>query len=270
MITMNIDQHTYTHQFNGKYVSVSKIKESIKQPFDRDYWLEYKALELLIPNLKKLHAPNPKPPLAKYRAYVSDTEFNAARQTVEIEWEAKKMVGISRGHNYHDMKEAKAARDTKVLCPYDGKWYYTKDPHDLTTEYKRSLLTSLDELEVGCCYPEIMIWNDAYYYAGTSDKLFKLSKTKHFILDYKTDRKFTTENRWRNLLHPVSKLQETELNVYGIQLGLYALPFHQLGLEVVGCELHHNFMGIEKVYPVPVMIKEAEAVASYYYYSHKS
>jgi hypothetical protein len=49
-VCFNEENHTYWNENdNGKYISVTTLIDKFAQPFDKDFWSAYKALEKLIP-----------------------------------------------------------------------------------------------------------------------------------------------------------------------------------------------------------------------------
>ena len=49
-ICFNENSHTYWNENdNEKYISVTTLIEKFGQPFDKDFWSAYKALEKLLP-----------------------------------------------------------------------------------------------------------------------------------------------------------------------------------------------------------------------------
>ena len=61
---------------------------------------------------------------------------------------------------------------------------------------------------------------------------------KIFILDWKTNKKFThdnhTDGKWQKLLWPFDKFHKNHLNEYSIQLSMYAAILEEWGFEVGG------------------------------------
>jgi hypothetical protein len=64
---------------------------------------------------------------------------------------------------------------------------------------------------------------------------------KIFILDYKTNKKFTDDKhpdgRWQKLLHPFDSFYKNHHNEYSIQLSMYASILEEWGFEVGGAYL---------------------------------
>ena len=264
MIHMDLN-HVYTHRTNGIYTAVSTIKKAVEPPFNKEYWLPYKALQRLIPSFDVLKGKVFMPNLDKYKAMVSPQELKEAMREIELEWEATKIIGLDRGISYHDLKEKRALLAGSVRCPLDGLNYRTKDVHDIDSTGKASRLTSLLDLEPGYCYTEIQVWCDQYRYAGTLDKLFVIGPKKIYILDYKTDKKFEFRNRFNNLLYPMDKYPKCEASIYGLQLELYALPFRDLGYTVEAKQVLHSFNGIETLHTLNGYEKAARDTAEWYY-----
>ncbi len=64
-----------------------------------------------------------------------------------------------------------------------------------------------------------------------------LYRGKIYIIDYKTNKKFTTDKDLvykEYLLHPFNKYYKTHLNEYSIQVSMYALILREWGIDVGG------------------------------------
>ena len=85
--------------------------------------------------------------------------------------------------------------------------------------------------------------------AGTFDALF-LWKDKLVILDWKTNKSFTTENSYgEKLLEPFQDYEKCHLNEYSIQISLYSLILEKIGLDVkVGYILYIGPEGDPQIY----------------------
>ena len=92
-VCFNEENHTYWNENdNGKYISVTTLIDKFAQPFDKDFWSAYKALEKLIPadnwkiekkvllNVKKFN----KEILDIYD--ISENMFNKTQQDILDEW----------------------------------------------------------------------------------------------------------------------------------------------------------------------------------------
>lgn len=93
-------------------------------------------------------------------------------------------------------------------------------------------------------YQELILHNDEYMVAGTSDKpmLKAISKTSPvFISDYKTNEQIEFSNKYGKYLKgPLSYLPDCSYITYGIQLSLYGYFIECLtGRKIGGLFLHH-------------------------------
>lgn len=102
------DTHTYWNvDDNAKYISVTTLIEQYGQPFDKDFWSAYKALEKLIPkeswsiekksllSTKKFN----KKLLDLYE--ISEDNFNKAQQDILDEWDKTNREACERGTKIH-------------------------------------------------------------------------------------------------------------------------------------------------------------------------
>jgi len=89
---------------------------------------------------------------------------------------------------------------------------------------------------------ELRIFSKKWKKAGTIDSIF-LKDGKNFILDWKTNKKFTHDDhpdgRYQRLLWPFENFYKNHLNEYSIQLSMYAAILEEWGFEVGGAYLVH-------------------------------
>lgn len=87
---------------------------------------------------------------------------------------------------------------------------------------------------------ELKVFSKKWKKAGTIDALF-MKDGKIFILDYKTNKKFTDDKhpdgKWQKLLHPFDSFYKNHHNEYSIQLSMYASILEEWGFEVGGAYL---------------------------------
>ena len=111
-VCFNEENHTYWNENdNDKYVSVTTLIERFTQPFDKNFWSAYKALEKLIPadnwkiekkvllNVKKFN----KEILDIYD--ISENMFNKTQQDILDEWEQTNRESCERGTLIHSKLE---------------------------------------------------------------------------------------------------------------------------------------------------------------------
>lgn len=69
---------------------------------------------------------------------------------------------------------------------------------------------------------EQVIFSESLALAGTIDLLMSDPETGVvYILDWKTNKKISTENRWQNGLGPIAHLEDCAISHYGLQLSVY-------------------------------------------------
>ena len=104
----NEDSHVYWNEHdNAKYISVTTLIERYAQPFDKDFWSAYKALEQLLPSnawgieKKSLLATHKfdKELLDTYN--ISELDFNKAQQSILDEWDKTNRESCERGTKIH-------------------------------------------------------------------------------------------------------------------------------------------------------------------------
>jgi hypothetical protein len=83
---------------------------------------------------------------------------------------------------------------------------------------------------------EVRIFSKKWKIAGMIDAIF-LYRDKLFIVDYKTNKEFTTDENLKypkRLRYPFNSYYETHLNKYSIQISLYSLILKEYGIDVAG------------------------------------
>ena len=134
MIMLKIDKQNENMAFNEenhvyfdvtdtkkKYISVTTMIEKFGQPFDKDFWSSYKALEKLLPaeewaiekksllNSKKFN----KELLELHN--ISEDDFNREQQAILDSWQAENKKSCERGTAIHANLENSFYRKKKNI-----------------------------------------------------------------------------------------------------------------------------------------------------------
>jgi ATP-dependent exoDNAse (exonuclease V) beta subunit len=158
-------------------------------------------------------------------------EAYAAKRGLKVEevladWDLKRDVSTVKGTAVHNMAE---------------NWWNNKAfPYDPSVAIKNFGLDIIKEKYDKCellfkkfwadasenlvpVKMELVVGDDEYMIAGMVDCLFWNKKSRMLeIWDYKTNKEIKTSNNFGNkMLHPISHLDECEMNTYSLQLGLY-------------------------------------------------
>ena len=201
-VCFNEENHTYWNENdNDKYVSVTTLIERFTQPFDKNFWSAYKALEKLIPadnwkiekkvllNVKKFN----KEILDIYD--ISENMFNKTQQDILDEWEQTNRESCERGTLIHSKLEHSVYNmgDNVILKKFGigGQFICDKDR------------TNLDL--INGVYPEYLISRTSadgiLRLAGQIDLLVK-NGNEIIIVDYKglpLDTEILTINGWSTI-----------------------------------------------------------------------
>ena len=184
-IAFNEDSHVYWDiTTNNKFISVTTLIEKFAQPFDKDFWSKYKALEKLLPpdawkiEKKSILATHkiPKEILNTYN--ISELDLNRTQQDILDEWDKTNAESCERGTKIHaDLENSMYKMGANVSLKkfgVGGKFVCDKGR------------TALD-LENGV-YPEYLISrispDGALRIAGQIDLLVK-KDNEIYILDWK-------------------------------------------------------------------------------------
>ena len=263
-IYKNIDDPTIN------YVSVTTLISKFEQPYDKDFWSAYKALEKLIPvnewkslkdsllNTKKFD----KECLSDYN--ISENEFNKVQQDILDEWQKKNKESCDRGTKIHaQLENALYNKDSINLQKYGigGKFICKKDYTDLNLEHG--------------VYPEYLVYYDhpKLHIAGQIDLLIK-SGNDIIIGDYKTNAELKFKSFYSRktkksvkMKYPLTKLDDVNFNHYQLQLSTYAWMLQKLNPEFNIKRLfivHFPHEGGSKIYEVEYLKDDVEKMLKAY------
>ena len=257
-VTFNEEAHRYTSTSGEVYTSVTSLIKKYTPPFDADYWSAYKALKAVLSETGEWDSYKKKAggwENVVVFARSIDKDFPYRRQVIEkkreilAEWESSKELALSKGTEYHKMKEQHVKE----------KIVYSPDMTELKVLSGIDLLAAQDFSNNGL-YPELMIYNDEWKIAGQVDWVMKVGKTVH-IKDYKTSKEISkTAFQSQTLLAPLSSVPNANFYVYSLQISLYALMLEQTGYNIGNLAIEHvnkETFDTIAMYPVEYMRKEA-------------
>lgn len=210
------------------FTSVTTMIHEYTQPFDKEFWSAYKALEKLLAkdvwSIEKKSLLNTK----KFDKVllelhdINENDFNKVQQTILDEWDEENRKSCERG--------------TKIHADLENSFYNKKKDIDISKfEICGKFVcdkgrTELD-LENGI-YPEYLISqvseDGKLRIAGQIDLLVKKGN-KIIIADWKTNRKIETKSFFNNktkqsvkMKFPLNNLDDVNYWHYTLQLSTYA------------------------------------------------
>ena len=213
---------------NAVFTSVTTMIHEYTQPFDKEFWSAYKALEKLLAkdvwSIEKKSLLNTK----KFDKVIlelhdiNENDFNKVQQTILDEWDEENRKSCERG--------------TKIHADLENSFYNKKKDIDISKfEIGGKFVcdkgrTELD-LENGV-YPEYLISrvseDGKLRIAGQIDLLVKKGN-KIIIADWKTNRKIETKSFYNNktkqsvkMKFPLNNLDDVNYWHYTLQLSTYA------------------------------------------------
>ena len=269
-VCFNEKNHIYWNEDNNeKYISVTTLIERFGQPFDKEFWSAYKALEKLLPSdswkmekksLLNSHRFN-KEILDVYD--IRQKDFNKAQQDILDEWDKTNREACERGTKIHAQLEKsmyKMGNDVSLKkFGVGGKFICDKDR------------TTLD-LENGV-YPEYLIYRTSddglLKIAGQIDLLVK-NGNEIIVIDYKTNKEikqhsgFDTQSRQTaKMLYPLNNLEDCNYMHYTLQLSTYAWMIQKLNPEFIIKDLilvHFDHNNNQTIYHLDYLKKEVESM----------
>lgn len=233
------ETHKYFDVTNpdAKFTSVTTMIHEYTQPFDKDFWSAYKALEKLLPkdvwNVEKKSLLNSK----KFDKVlldlhsISENDFNREQQGILDEWDNENRKSCERG--------------TKIHADLENSFYQKKKDIDISKFEiggKFECRKDYSELDIeNGVYPEYLISrvseDGKLRIAGQIDLLVKKGN-KITIVDWKTNKKIETKSFFNNktktsvkMKFPLNNLDDVNYWHYTLQLSTYAWMIQKLNPE---------------------------------------
>ena len=256
-----------------KFISVTTLIHSFTQPFDKEFWSAYKALEKL---LSKEDWAIEKKSLLNTKKFdkvllelhnITEDEFNKEQQTILDMWDEENRNSCERGTRIHaDLENSFYKKKKDIdLSKYQigGKFECIKDHNNL-------------DLENGV-YPEYLISrvseDGKLRIAGQIDLLVKKGN-KIIIGDWKTNKKIDLKSFFDSktktsskMKYPLNNLDDCNYNHYCLQLSTYAWMIQKLNPEFEIEDLvlvHFDHTDNMTVYHLPYLKDEVIKMLSFY------
>lgn len=274
-IAFNEEKHRYwnVNDESKKFISVTTLIEKFGQPFDRDFWSAYKALEKLIPpdswKIEKKSLLNTKrfdkSILDVYD--ITENEFNKTQQDILDAWDEENRKSCERGTRIHAQLENEFYAGGKNV---ELKKFGLGGKFECRRNY-----TELD-LPYGV-YPEYLISRTSedgiLNIAGQIDCLVK-NGNEIVIIDHKTNKKLdlkggfnTTTKSSVKMLYPLNNLDDCNFNHYQLQLSTYAWMLQKINPNFVIKDLilnHYDHEGNNTLYHCDYLKTEVERMLAFY------
>ena len=255
------------------FTSVTTMIHSYTQPFDKDFWSAYKALEKLLPkdvwNVEKKSLLSTKKfdKVLLELHNIDENDFNREQQGILDEWDAENRKSCDRGTKIHaDLENSfYSKKDDINLSKFEigGKFECRKDYSEL-------------DIENGV-YPEYLISrvspDGKLRIAGQIDLLVKKGN-KIIIADWKTNKKIETKSFYNSktkssvrMKFPLNNLDDVNYWHYTLQLSTYAWMVQQLNPEFEIEDLvlvHFDHSDNMTVYHLPYLKTEVIKMLSHF------
>lgn len=274
-VAFSEDEHVYWNVNNNeKYISVTTLIHQFTQPFDKEFWSAYKALEKLLPkdswaiekksllNTKKFN----KSILDVYN--ITENDFNKTQQEILDSWDEENRKSCERGTKIHlDIENSfyDSPKDISLQkFGIGGKFECKKDYSELDLEYG--------------VYPEYLIYRESddgiLRIAGQVDLIVK-SGNEITIIDHKTNKKIDKKSGFNTatksstkMKYPLNTLDDCNFWHYTMQLSTYAWMLQKINPNFIIKDLilnHYDHEGNNTIYHCDYLKKEVERML----YFHK-
>ena len=274
-IAFSEETHKYFDVTNPEavFTSVTTMIHSYTQPFDKDFWSAYKALEKLLPkdvwNVEKKSLLNTKKfdKVLLELHNISENDFNREQQNILDQWDEENRKSCERGTKIHaDLEHSfyKKKKDIDISkFEIGGKFVCEKDRTEL-------------DLENGI-YPEYLISrvseDGKLRIAGQIDLLVKKGN-KLTIGDFKTNKKIETKSFFDSktrtsvkMKFPLNNLEDCNYYHYCLQLSTYAWMLQKYNPEFEIEDLvliHFDHSDNMTVYHLPYLKDEVVKMLSHF------
>lgn len=274
-IAFEEEAHIYydVTQPDQKFISVTTLIHSFTQPFDKEFWSAYKALEKLLDKdswaIEKKSLLNTKKfdKVLLEMHEIDENDFNREQQAILDAWDEENRKSCERGTRIHaDLENSfyKKGKDIDISkYQIGGKFECRKDYNDL-------------DLENGI-YPEYLISrvspDGKLRIAGQIDLLVKKGN-KFIIGDWKTNKKIETKSFYNKntkssvkMKYPLNTLDDVNYYHYALQLSTYAWMIQQLdpAYEIEDLVLvHFDHNDNMTVYHMPYLKDEVIKMLAFY------
>lgn len=183
-IQFNSDTHTYrVKNYSNPFISVTTLIDLYSHQFDSD------AIATKTAKKRKID-----------------------KKDLLDEWEQKKNVSIDKGKYIHSFIENRI----KVKNYEDNTNLYQKEK-SYFLDFEEKFLKDKSIL-----YSEKVLYNSENHLAGTIDCLaYDEKDNKLYYIDWKTNEKISSNNKYQNLKFPLNKYQQCSKEIYALQLSFY-------------------------------------------------
>ena len=260
-----------------KFTSVTTMIEEFAQPFDKEFWSAYKAMEkLLDADSWKLE----KKSLLSTKKFdnsllelhnIDINLFNKTQQGILDDWDEENRRSCERGTKIHSELENSM---------YKAKRNITLDKYQIGGKFECQKDRTTLDLE-NAVYPEYLIHWDSpsgkLHIAGQIDLLVKKGNSIT-IGDYKTNKKIETKSYFDSknkrsvmMKFPLNNLQDCNYYHYCLQLSTYAYIIESYNPDFSIEDLvlvHFDHNDNMTVYHLPYLRKEVERMLSFYEKEH--
>lgn len=258
---------------NEKYISVTTLIHQFTQPFDKNFWSAYKALEKLIPKEnwiieKKSLLNSKKLDKSIFDLYdISENDFNKIQQDILDSWDEENRKSCERGTKIHLDIENSFYKNPKNISlqkfGIGGKFECRKDYSELDLEYG--------------VYPEYLVYRESedgiLRIAGQVDLIVK-SGNEITICDWKTNKKIDQKSFYNTktrssakMKYPLNNLDDVNFYHYTMQLSTYAWMLQKINPNFIIKDLilvHFDHNDKQTVYHCEYLKSEVEKMLYFY------
>ena len=226
-IAFNEEAHKYWSVEDGIfYSSVTGMISSYNKPYDSIMWSKYKTLQNEFPQYyKKVNKLEREVRVDEARKLMLPEELeqlDILSENLRTVWSQEAQDAIDWGHKVHKEKELQLLKLKEENIPVSFNHLIENIYFNVTTDIDEFLSKG------NFCFPEMLLYSKKFKISGQADLVLKTEDDFFFIIDYKTNKEITFNNRYQKLLPPLDDLDSCKYNSYSIQLNSYAFLLKEM------------------------------------------
>lgn len=227
--------HKYFDENDKEFTSVTTLIKKYQEPFRKDYWATFKALQACGHTVKSDFSKDVKKDHIKinndsflYNELVGDLSLFQTKtpSSIQEDWNYLAEIGTTRGtiiHNYLENKwkrkvfphgiDLSFIKDKVERYNFDASLVHLRDMSDcFILDHPQLLPVSLEQI----------VYDKEAMIAGQIDGIFyDLSTGLLHLYDYKTDKKFDRVSPFGQFLRPLDDMDDCAFNKYSLQVSIY-------------------------------------------------
>ena len=188
-------------------------------------------------------------------------ELLKLKEEIRLEWKEENRISLVKGSAYHAEQEDKTNFNKFRILKQELR--RLADVSNIPRSHGNKV--NLSQTLPDGIHPEVILSNHEYQLSGQADYVYieTINGIRYIdIDDYKTNKKLTKENKFQTFLTPLDFLEHHKMNIYRLQINLYAWLAEQHGFVVRDLTLTYapDKNTVPVTYPIYRFFKEQDPI----------